>query len=50
MWLIDLLLEKCQRVKIVEKEIIVEKEVIVEKEMNLENVIEFLTDLQKFRK
>ncbi len=39
MWLIDLLLEKCQRVKIVE----VEKE----KEMNLENVIQFLTDLQK---
>ena len=39
MWLIHLLLEKCQRVKIIE----VEKE----KEMNLENVIQFLTDLQK---
>ena len=44
MWLIDILLEKCQRVKIVE----VEK--IVEKELNLEVVIEFLRDLQKFRK
>ena len=39
MWLIHLLLEKCQRVKVVE----VEKE----KEMNLEVVIEFLRDLQK---
>jgi len=39
MWLIHLLLEKCQRVKIIE----VEKE----KEINLENVIQFLTDLQK---
>jgi len=39
MWLIHLLLEKCQRVKIIE----VEKE----KEMNLQNVIQFLTDLQK---
>lgn len=36
MWLIDFLLEKCQRVKIVEKEI------IVEKELNIENVIDFL--------
>jgi len=38
-WLLEMILEKCQRVKIIE----VEKE----KEMNLENVIQFLTDLQK---